>query len=289
MPKEKFLGCLIKELPANSTQDAADTAIELNPVNKPNSLGLESLLMADGDVDIPQAIAMLVSKYHGAGGVQLGVSFLDSPKQDLIDRILSHMNVWGQYGNIKFMWSQSGGEVRISRGPGGYWSYLGTDIYHIAKGSPTMNLEGFTMTTPESEYKRVVRHEVAHTLGCPHEHLRKKIIDRLDVKKTIDYFRRYSGWSEAMTRQQVLTPIEEKSVLGTPVDVTSIMCYRLPGSITKDGKPIPGGDDLDASDKDFISKVYPKPSAACPEDATVGLFLDMNRKTVKLPAGWSVE
>jgi len=55
----------------------------------------------------------------------------------------------------------------------GYWSYLGTDILHIPKNRPTMCLENFSMDTLESEYKRVVRHETGHTLGFPHEHMRR--------------------------------------------------------------------------------------------------------------------
>ena len=48
-----------------------------------------------------------------------------------------------------------------------------------------MNLEAFTMDTPDSEFFRVVRHETGHTLGFPHEHMRKAIIDRLDPEKVI--------------------------------------------------------------------------------------------------------
>ena len=39
-----------------------------------------------------------------------------------------------------------------------------------------MNLEAFTMQTPDSEFHRVVRHEAGHTLGFPHEHMRKAIV-----------------------------------------------------------------------------------------------------------------
>jgi hypothetical protein len=31
-------------------------------------------------------------------------------------------------------------------------------------------------TTPDAEFYRVVRHETGHTLGFPHEHMRKEII-----------------------------------------------------------------------------------------------------------------
>ena len=55
----------------------------------------------------------------------------------------------------------------------GYWSYLGTDVLHIPVDQQTMNLQGFTERTPESEYRRVVRHETGHTMGFPHEHMRR--------------------------------------------------------------------------------------------------------------------
>jgi hypothetical protein len=36
------------------------------------------------------------------------------------------------------------------------------------------------------------------------------------------------------------------------------MCYQLPGSITKDGKPINGGVDINQSDQAFMNKLYPR-------------------------------
>ena len=41
-------------------------------------------------------------------------------------------------------------------------------------------------------------------------------------------------------------------------DQDSCMCYQLPSSITKDGRPIPGGNDITAADGAFMGKVYPK-------------------------------
>ena len=38
----------------------------------------------------------------------------------------------------------------------------------------------------------------------------------------------------------------------------SIMCYQIPGSITKDGKPIIGGLDIDRQDFAFAALIYPK-------------------------------
>ncbi len=53
------------------------------------------------------------------------------------------------------------------------------------------------MSTPESEYRRVVRHETGHTLGFPHEHMRKELVARLDPQKCYIYYRRF-GWDKRM-------------------------------------------------------------------------------------------
>ena len=61
-----------------------------------------------------------------------------------------------------------------------------------------------------------------------------------------------------MVDQQVLTPLDERTLMATPADQTSIMCYQLPGSITRDGRPIIGGSDINQSDYNFVGQIYPK-------------------------------
>ena len=172
------------------------------------------------------------------------------------------MNAWTKTGCISFVETGGTGDVRISRAASGYWSYLGTDIRLIPKNRPTMNLQAFSMSTPESEYKRVVRHETGHTLGFPHEHMRQGLIARIDPNKAYAYFLSTQGWDKAMVDAQVLTPLSQQSLMGTPEDQTSIMCYQLPASITKDGKPIIGGIDINATDYSFAGRIYPKRSSA---------------------------
>src|SRR6516162_7589600 len=184
---------------------------------------------------------------------------MEATPADLRARILSHMNAWNATSGMSFVETRANGEVRISRGAGGFWSYLGTDILHIPRNRQTMNLEGFTMNTPESEYKRVVRHETGHTLGFPHEHMRKALVAQIDPQKAYEYFLRTQGWDKQTVDQQVLTSLDESSLMGTPVDQNSIMCYQLPGSITKDGQPITGGIDINQTDYDFAGRIYPKP------------------------------
>jgi hypothetical protein len=183
---------------------------------------------------------------------------MESTPADLQERILSHMNAWTKCGDISFALTRGTGDVRISRGPGGYWSYLGTDITLIPKNRPTMNLQEFSMSTRESEYKRVVRHETGHTLGFPHEHMRAALVARIDPAKAYRWFLANQGWNKATVDAQVLTPLKEASIMGTPADQTSIMCYQLPGMITKDGKPIPGGIDINKTDCGFCGSIYRK-------------------------------
>jgi hypothetical protein len=245
----KFIPCTLRQLPPALLLHAARTAVELNPANRPAPL-------------TPIArIAVQTTKFWGPGGVKLGVAFLDGGGSTLQNRILAHMNAWADgRTNVKFLpASASLAEVRITRTPGdGYYSYLGPDILHIPKGQNTMNLDSFSMSVPESEYHRVVRHETGHTLGAVHEHLRRAEVVRLDVNKTIAYFEQTQGWSADEIRAQVLTPIEESALLHpTPVDDNSIMCYQLPGSITIDGKPIVGGVDIDPADAAYMASLYP--------------------------------
>jgi hypothetical protein len=238
-------------------------AVEVNPSNRAK---VEELMKAlPGFIPDRQRIALITGKRWHTAGVKLTVGFLDNPPADLRARILLHMNAWNKTANVQFVEAGTDPQVRIARqdGPnGGYWSYLGTDILTIDPNQPTMNLEGFTMDTPESEFHRVVRHETGHTLGFPHEHMRKELVDRIDPDKAIAFYEATQGWSEAEVRQQVLTPLEDSSLLGTPQpDPNSIMCYQIPGSITKDHQPIAGGLDIDNMDFTFAASVYPKPVA----------------------------
>ena len=251
--------CTPKSLPRSQLVKAAATASEINPVNHPPLHQLSTVL--PGFTPTKEFIAVLTTKYWHAKGVRLTMGFLDNPPADLRAHIIAHMNAWSSRLNVSFTESNTEAKVRIARTEGsGYWSYLGTDILSIASDEATMNLEAFTMDTPESEFIRVVRHETGHTLGCPHEHMRRELVERIDPDKAIEYFGLTQGWTPDQVRQQVLTPLEDSSLIGTShSDPNSIMCYQIPGTITKDGKPILGGTDIDPSDFDFMSGIYPKP------------------------------
>lgn len=252
------IACTPKSLPQDLFVHAANVATGINALNHPHLHELMTLM--PGFKPTQESIAVVTKKFWHTNGVRLTVGFLDSPPADLRARILLHMNAWSRTANVSFVESMTDPRVRIARTEGaGYWSYLGTDILSIPADQPTMNLEGFTMDTPDSEFHRVVRHETGHTLGCPHEHLRQEMVNKIDPVKAIEFYQQTQGWSEQYIRAQVLTPIEEASLLGTSHDdPNSIMCYQIPSTITKDGQPILGGLDIDDQDFAFMATVYPR-------------------------------
>jgi hypothetical protein len=254
--------CTPKRLSGQTRIDAAKRAIEINPANRP-SPSVAARALAGGPMS-RERLSILVADRWPATGIKLTVGFLDSPSAELQKRILLHMNAWAKSANVEFVASATDPKVRIARldhpeDMAGYWSYTGTEILSIKKSEPTMNLEGFTMDTSESEFHRVVRHETGHTLGFPHEHMRRELVDKIDPDKAIKYFGKTQGWSADEVRDQVLTPLEDASLLETAhADPHSIMCYQIPGIITKDGKPIIGGKDIDKKDYAFAASCYPR-------------------------------
>jgi hypothetical protein len=260
--RKRIITCRPRSLPQKDWIRAANNAVAINPLN--HSPGERMGAAMPEFAEAPMRLAVRITKYWGNAGIHLSVGFLDSPPLALRKKILAHMNAWNKTANVKFSLSNTDPDVRIARIENdphndGYWSYVGTEIREIPAGQPTMNLEGFTLKTPDSEFHRVVRHEAGHTLGFEHEHMRRALVQKIDVHKAIAYFAQNQGWSEAEVRDQVLTPIEVKSIRGTSfADPHSIMCYEIPGSITKNGKPIVGGLDIDAMDYAFAKLIYPK-------------------------------
>ena len=253
--------CVPKSLTPSQLEAAARRSIEINPANAAVMRVVERTPV--GRRGGARRLALLIGSRWPASGVNLTVQFLDNASKELRKRILLHMNAWSKTANVHFEETRGTGTVRITRldrpqEMAGYWSYVGTQILAIDDDQPTFNLEGFTMRTSEAEFRRVVRHEAGHTLGFEHEHMRAALIKRINKRKCIAYFDRTDGWTKEETIAQVLTPLSAKSIMGTTeVDPLSIMCYEIPGEITKDGKPIRGGNDINAIDFAFAGKVYP--------------------------------
>jgi hypothetical protein len=254
--------CTPKSLTAARLAAAARRAVEINPAN-----ALEHRRVVRTPVGRRgglRRLAVLIGRRWPASGVRLTVKFIDKPSKDLRARILLHMNAWGKRANVRFTETHGTGKVRIARldsppDMAGYWSWIGTEILEIPEDEPTLNLEGFTMRVSDAEFRRVVRHEAGHTLGFEHEHMRRDLVKKIDRAKAFAFYDTNQGWTPEEVEAQVLTPLKNKSIMGTAEsDPHSIMCYQIPGAITKDGKPIVGGNDINPKDFSFAASIYPK-------------------------------
>ena len=187
-----------KAVPKRLAVKAARHAIGINPVNAPlrplGALGMS----APSD---PLSIAVLTGKYWGPHPATLTVSFMESTPADLRARIVSHLNAWTRTGGITFAETQGTGQVRISRGPGGYWSYLGTDVLLIPRNRPTMNLQGVhdehagVGVSGASSGMRPGIRSASRTSTCARSWWRAST-----AQKAYDYFRRTQGWDRAAGR-----------------------------------------------------------------------------------------
>lgn len=254
--------CRPKTLTPAQAALALRRAIEINPANAAQQRAVERT--AVGRRGGMRRLAVVVGHRWPVTGVRLSVQFLDSPAADLRARLLKHMNAWNKTANVRFVETRGVGQVRIARldrpeSMAGFWSYVGNEILGMPDDEPTLNLEGFTMKTSEAEFRRVVRHEAGHTLGFDHEHMRAALVKKIDRRKAFAFFDLTQGWTRAEVEEQVLTPLDQRSIMGTTEsDPLSIMCYQIPGEITKDGKAIPGGRDINRKDFAFAAAVYPK-------------------------------
>jgi hypothetical protein len=255
--------CTPVALPPERQWDAYLTAARINPANAPMFAA-----SADSPILSPLQIAAIATKRWTAG-TTITVGWLDGPDAATRRLILSHMKVWSEFANINVEETSVDPMVRVARAPAdGYWSYLGTDILSIPRGRATMNLAGFTSRTPDSEYRRVVRHEFGHTLGSPHEQQRAAIIRRLVPAAC---YRRFGAspnfWPKAIVDQNILTPQDESKLVGSDPEEQSIMCYQFDAELTINGIPILGGTDLTELDKATIAKIYPGRVAIPPPPA----------------------
>ncbi len=231
----KNLVCTIKELLIEQKVKAALQAVEINPINaiidnsdifkeRSNPIKLMekvNKLKKDFNDDLKASeLSIKVKKYWGITGVNLTVQFIDKPIQpeELRNRILMYMNVWGRYGNINFKEVLSNGKVRVSLESKDITTYVGTDILQVSICEPTTCLGGINSTTSEVQVCSILLHVTGHLLGLNYK----------------------------------IPFLEKENALNKNIEISK------PNSILKNDDHYIINDRVSKMDRNFISKLYPK-------------------------------
>lgn len=213
-------------------------------------------LLGDGRM----AGVMVTSKKWARGVIR--VAFMDGDSR-VWQRVKPYFHEWSKYANISFRFVDSyyDAEIRVSFADSGSWSYIGTDALAIPRERATMNYGWLSPTTDESEYRRVVLHEVGHALGMTHEHQNPSGGIPWDREAVYRY---YSGppnhWDKETIDRNIFARYSESQTQFTSFDRNSIMAYAVPNSLTLGDWEIGWNTRLSEVDKRFISEQYPKPA-----------------------------
>jgi hypothetical protein len=209
----------------------------------------------------PFEAAVLTSKLWKPGRT-LRIRFLDGVKA-VHDKVADVAREWTRHANVTFDFgTHANADIRISFAQRGYWSALGTDALvddFFPPSEPTMNFGGFTESTPDEEYSRVVLHEFGHALGCIHEH--QNPAGGIQWNKPVVY-RDLGGppnrWSKETVDHNVFNTYDRTITQFTEFDDKSIMLYAFPRTWTLNGMTFPNNRTLSSVDKAFIAARYPK-------------------------------
>lgn len=192
-----------------------------------------------------------------SAGYPLRITFLEG-LQEVQQKVIFYAQQWLEYANISFNFgNDSDAEVRITFKEGFSQSYIGISALYAQKSAATMNLS-LTPFDSEEEYSRIVLHEFGHALGLIHEHQSPSTGIQWDYQAVIQEL---TSPPYNCTRKEIEENYFDRLAITqtqyTRFDQKSIMLYRIPARWTLDGFSTPWNTTLSATDKQFISKLYP--------------------------------
>jgi Astacin (Peptidase family M12A) len=226
-------------LPPELIQTALDKAEAINPANAS-----------------PLEAAAWVRMCWPAG-YPLRITFLEG-LQAVQQKVIFYAQQWREYANISFDFGNDpDAEIRITFREGFSQSYIGVSALYAPASAATMNL-WLTPSDSEEEYSRIVLHEFGHALGLIHEHQSPAIGIKWDHQAVIQEL---TSPPYNCTKKEIEENYFERLAITqtqyTRFDPKSIMLYWIPARWTLDGFSTSWNTMLSATDKQFISKLYP--------------------------------
>lgn len=214
------------------------------------------------EMELPESklkAASLTSKRWTPGTV-IRVKFLNGTAF-LQSKVIQFASQWLPYANIEFQFvaSTANADIKINfDNSGSSWSYVGVDCQSIAQNAASMNYGWFTSSTSDVEFSRTVIHEFGHALSLIHEH--QSPAANIPWNKAAVYAY-YAGapnyWSAATVDVNIFAKYSATQTNFSSFDAQSIMLYSISSKLTTNGFSVGSNTTLSATDKSFISQIYP--------------------------------
>ncbi len=193
--------------------------------------------------------------------IKYGVIDLNGNPESLKDTVKKYAEIWEDYANINFEYTEkiSEAQVRIGMEKGSSWSYIGRDALLEDSNTKTMN---FGWLSGDAELnQRVILHEFGHVLGFVHEH--NGPAANINWKKNLVYqyyAQAPNYWSRDMVDQNVMFKYSQILTNYSDYDENSIMHYQIAPELTTDYHETPFNSNLSPTDKQYAAIFYPYPN-----------------------------
>jgi hypothetical protein len=192
-----------------------------------------------------------------ANGRTLKIAFLDNPPAAHKQKIIDAASQWLPYINLKFVFVDDEGDIRIATGNNDNSSMLGTDALLIHPDHPTMNLG---VPPDHADFDVIVIHEFGHALGAMHEHQHPQANIPWDKPKVYAFYqhREMNPLSKAQVDRNLFATFDTLSAMHTAYDRRSIMHHPVPNSLTLGDWEVLINRRISKKDKRLMRLLYPK-------------------------------